>query len=536
MGENMADKKQPSESPLTAEFGEFVKKQLDEWRVPGLSIGVLDGDNIYTEGYGIATFPDTPATAETVWYGASTTKAFVGAVLAHLIDSKKHPELAKGWATPISSIIRDDFVLRDTWATEHLTLEDAVCHRTGFPRHDKSLQRYIEDEHGPIVEPDGRRKRYATIKDVVRNLRNVDLTEQPRVKFQYCNLMFVVLSHVIETLTGKPLEQVMHEVIWDPLGMTSTYFDLDKARAGPNHFARGYNFNKDNNKFEQMPWMPVRECSGAGAIMSNVIDYAKWMKCLINQSEPFSEAAHKDIRTPRIIQRLPGPGMDGSLYGLGWERTVYRNHVIYAHGGGTHAYGAQVYWLPEDKFGVVAFANTAITSNALQDVLVYKLINDKLGIAPENRFDPGRGWHGIIDHHQQNDNKGLDLLFPDRPEKPLPSPVDIKELAGTYYDSGYKSITLSVKPHPNREDEVILVADLPNTTWQFRLELHHVSGSWWIAYVNQGLESSVEFFKEWEKAEFKIGPNGKPTALVIEWWARLGNMYEGLVEFRRIQE
>lgn len=42
------------------------------------------------------------------------------------------------WTTPISQIIPDDFVLSDAWATEHLTLEDALSHRTGLPRHDKS--------------------------------------------------------------------------------------------------------------------------------------------------------------------------------------------------------------------------------------------------------------------------------------------------------------------------------------------------------------------------------------------------------------
>jgi hypothetical protein len=141
-----------------------------------------------------------------------------------------------------------------------------------------------------------------------------------------------------------------------------------------------------------------------------------------------------------------------------------------------------------------------------------------------------------MDKVEKEHDKGVEILFPDRPEKPLPSPVPIKDLEGTYYDEGYKSLTLRVEPNPNKEDEEILVSETFNSTWQFRLEFHHVTGNWWIVYMQQGLSKTMGFYQEWEKAEFKIGPDGKPSALVIEWWARLSNMYEGVVEFKRVKE
>jgi hypothetical protein len=52
-----------------------------------------------------------------------------------------------------------------------------------------------------------------------------------------------------------------------------------------------------------------------------------------------------------------------------------------------HAYGAQVYWLPEIRYGVVAFANTALTSNAVQEILAWKLIQDRLKIPENERSD-----------------------------------------------------------------------------------------------------------------------------------------------------
>lgn len=317
--------------------------------------------------------PDKPATPHTIWYGASTTKAFVGTALAHLIDNKEYPLLSKGWSTPISSIIHDDFILQDDWMTRNLTLEDAACHRTGLPRHELAIFREIDDKKtGP--------------KDIVRNLRNLNITAEPRTKFMYCNLMYIVLSHVIETITGKWLGQTLKELIWDPLGMDSTYFDLSDAANSHQHLSTGYYWDEKDDAFKPVPPMEVSDYSGAGAVFSNVVDYAKWLKCLLHEASPFSSATHKDIQTPRIMGAMPIGPMDINMYGIGWQRTLYKGHIAYSHGGSNHAFGSQVIWLPEHKFGCVVFGNTSMTSMAAATVISYRLIDDKLGIPEEKRY------------------------------------------------------------------------------------------------------------------------------------------------------
>lgn len=118
----------------------------------------------------------------TLFYTGSTTKAFTAAVLALMIESedekKSAPLSAGGWQTPISSLIREDFVLQDDWATTHLTLEDALSHRTGFPRHDKALASYYGEDHHPL-----------TVGDFVRSLRDLPMVNEPRVEWRYCNYM-----------------------------------------------------------------------------------------------------------------------------------------------------------------------------------------------------------------------------------------------------------------------------------------------------------------------------------------------------------
>lgn len=42
------------------------------------------------------------------------------------------------WTTPIAEVLSGDFVLSNEYATSHITLEDALSHRSGLPGHDAS--------------------------------------------------------------------------------------------------------------------------------------------------------------------------------------------------------------------------------------------------------------------------------------------------------------------------------------------------------------------------------------------------------------
>ncbi|KAM4067628.1 beta-lactamase [Hirsutella rhossiliensis] len=155
-------------SPFTQDFNVVANDILEQWKVPGMSIAIVDGHDVFAKGFGLATLPDTPSTPETLFYVGSTTKAQTAALMAQLIDSKAYPALSRGWSTPISSILRDDFLLQDEWATSHITLDDAASHRTGMAAHDNSWHREINGSK-------------ASLQDIVRGLHvNQILKEHAR--------------------------------------------------------------------------------------------------------------------------------------------------------------------------------------------------------------------------------------------------------------------------------------------------------------------------------------------------------------------
>ncbi|CAF3557854.1 unnamed protein product [Fusarium graminearum] len=484
--------------PFTPDFSEFVNKALDKWKLAGISIAVVDGDNVYSKGYGCANLPDVPATPETLWYGGSTTKAFVTATLAHLIETKKYPALSNGWQTPVSSIIRDDFVTQDDWATKNITLEDLACHRSGLRNNDMGLRLY---ENGRPWE----------IRDIARNLRNTPLQWQPRTKFDYNNEGYATLSYVIETITGKWLGDVLKETIWSPLGMTSTYLDLQQAKDAPDDLSTGYYWDSSGKQYKPIPFLPTDIVSGAGAIISSVTDYAKWIRCLLRKDGPLSKAVHKDIRKPRVVDSPePARGMDVSLYGLSWWRTSIQGHVVYWHSGSVVSHGALIYWLPELDYGVVLLTNYP---NDVREVIMRRLIYEKLGVPADERFDIEKELRMAQRKREETIANAATILFPNLPAKPVPPHVDIETLAGRYYAPGNGTFEFScIKCKKSGKME--LLADRTDLLWKTRFTLRHASGNFWVMLASL-LEDPSRLSDAFLGAEFRFGIDDSPSELIV---------------------
>jgi CubicO group peptidase (beta-lactamase class C family) len=285
-------------------------------------------------------------------------------------DNEKYPQFQ--WDTPISQLIRDDFVLENDYSTNHTTIEDCLSHRSGLPGHDRALG-------GPG----------ATVQSVVRSLRHLPMTAEPRTKYQYCNAMFAVATHVIETATGRKLGALMREWIWKPLGMDSTFLDLEGAKNAKEDLARGYQYlyDTDHGGFEEVEWMTLDEVAGAGAVISNVLDYAKWARAILNNSTPLSKQGFEAIFTPRTLMPIEEPFTGPRSYSLGWRTGVYHGQRFYEHSGGVIGFGAELLIFPDLDFSVVALANTAGTSNFLDQALSFHLIDERLNLPTEKRVD-----------------------------------------------------------------------------------------------------------------------------------------------------
>lgn len=152
------------------------------------------------QAFGDARVSTEKATENTLYYIASCTKSFTATTLLSVLEELAGDQKAIDLKTKISSIIPNDFVLQDEYATRHATLEDALVHLLGVGAQNSSYG-----------------GKDFTLCDAIRSLRHLAMTADLREKHQYLNMGYMVIQHVIETLTKKRIEESHHKYIWDLL-------------------------------------------------------------------------------------------------------------------------------------------------------------------------------------------------------------------------------------------------------------------------------------------------------------------------------
>ncbi|KAJ6035871.1 Beta-lactamase-like protein [Penicillium herquei] len=357
------------------------------------------------KGYGVLDIPSPqPVTEHTLFFTASTTKAFTSAAISLLVDDNLNFPAIQ-WDTPVHTILPLDFVLNDLWSTSQMTI--------------------------------------IGLQEAVQSMRNLPFTASPRTEWQYSNLMYSAASHLIETVTNQSLQSFFTEHIWLPLNMTETYLSLSEARKARRDISQGFyvNLGGQISSTERVFKDTLR---GAGNILSSVSDYAKWISTMLNRGPPFSQTGYAtlfgghSIVLPNPIEPFQAP----TLYGLGWMSQVYKGEMRLFHEGAQFGYGASVMLLPQRKFGLVIIGNNMDGINAAANVLAYHLIDEELGIPLESRLDWMTRGDAIINNTHLSENI-LSELYPSIPDPPLASPLNFSDYEGSYTHPAYPQLRIS---------------------------------------------------------------------------------------------
>nr|MBN1229374.1 beta-lactamase family protein [Anaerolineae bacterium] len=295
-------------------LGAYIEETLDSWHAPGAAVAVIREDDVlYMSGYGLRNIQTgDPVTAHSCFPIASMTKAFTTMGAALLVD-----EGLMDWDKPLRDVM-PEFRLNDEYATQHATLRDLLSHRTGLPRHDAVW-------YGTGLTHD----------EIVKKLRYLKPNGTFREKWQYNNMMFEVVGHLTARIAGvENWEELMHQRIFEPLGMTATWATYQGMVDNTDNYAMPYRVKRSTKEIEPIPFYVDPSGSPAGSIHSSLGDLVTWLKVHINAGRSgerqFVSAGNlAQLHKPHMLR--PAGGVDMQLfnttlfaYGLGWFVDPYR--------------------------------------------------------------------------------------------------------------------------------------------------------------------------------------------------------------------
>ena len=318
---------------------EAVRARQEELRVPGVSVGLLEGGEERHEGFGVTSVDNSlDVTPDTRFQIGSVSKTFTGTAVMYLV--------AEG-AIDLDRPVREylpALELADAAATEGVTMRHLLAHTGGWAGDyfddtgwgDDAVSHYVERMRAlPQLTPLGE-------------------------LWSYNNAGFALAGRVVEVVTGERFEDVVKRLVLDPLGMTSsTYWPWEVMTE---RFVVGHQTEDDVVRVAR-PWPVGRSAHPAGGLTSTTPDLLRYARLHL---DPPPELAP-------MQERQADTAEEGEWVGLTWYGEDRLGTV--RHLGGTMGQIALLVLRP-----ATGFALTVLTNHSPNGMQVVNAALDAAGL------------------------------------------------------------------------------------------------------------------------------------------------------------
>lgn len=326
----------------SASFGQSKTEKLDELlnmysdygKFNGSVLVAENGKIIYEKGFGMAdmewNIPNNPLTKHRL---GSVTKQFTAMIIMQLVEQGKLK-----LDVPISTYLPDYPKPNGDKITIHqlLTHTSGTPNFTSFPNYmsEISINQYPAEE-------------------LIKIFSASPLDFEPGTRYSYSNSGYFLLGVIIEKVTGKPYEEVLHDQILTPLKMNNSGYDHHETIL--ENRASGY--QKRGNQLINAPYINMSVPFSAGAMYSTVEDLYLWDQALYTH-----QLLSEDNMKLMFSKHIPSGGQ--SYYGYGWG--LYKTPIgssadsidVIAHTGSINGFTSIIERIPADRNLIVLLNNT----------------------------------------------------------------------------------------------------------------------------------------------------------------------------------
>ncbi|NOT08412.1 MAG: serine hydrolase [Gemmatimonadales bacterium] len=430
-----------------------VARLFDLKLAPGLGIVVVrDTQIVYVKGFGLADVEaGRPFTPQTVFYVASTTKAFTG-LAAAILDAQGSFRLD----APLSRYL-PGVKLRAPLNPDSITIRSLLTHTHGIGE-------------GPVP------MRLAYTGEYRGNDHLIELLAEhqplPSRAYRYSNTGYNVATLAMDRVTGESWKATLDRLIFKPLGMRNTGANVSPFPV--NRLAMPYRSTPDG--FERLPYGKVdANMQSAGGLVTTLEDEARWLEAQLNQGrvdgrQVLPAAAVRVAQTIHARNEQTVRGVQVAGYALGWNVGQYKGDTLFTHGGGFPGFATHISFMPGRRIAIVTMANSGDLGSTLTE-LVAQAVYDALAGSPPLSGDSLTALRGLAAQQRAGIKADRDR----RAARPQTTPLPFTAYAGRYENPVMGSLELTLNAEGKLEARAgaawSAVEVFDGTRHQLRVEL-----------------------------------------------------------------
>jgi len=363
-----------AEAQLQPAFS-VIKNAIADQAFPGATLAVGYRGNVSYHAFGHLSYgKDSPATKlDTMYDIASLTKVVVTTTLVEKLAEGDFPSPLELDA-PIERYLPQ-------WASgpqpewrHKVTIRNLMTHSSGLP----AFQEYWRTSKGKS--------------DTLRMIFAEPLEYEPGTKVVYSDLGIILMAEIIYGLTGKPLDQLANEYVFQPLGMKDSMYNPPKKlwpAIAPTEVDERWRHRLIQGEVHDENAYAIGGVSGHAGVFSTSPDLAAFCQMLLNGGV---YAHHRILKRATIAEFTAPQPLAKNARTLGWvvpTEGSSSGRYFSAHSYGHTGFTGTTIWIdPDRQLFVVVLTNRVNPTRENHKIAevrpaVHDAILKSLGLASE---------------------------------------------------------------------------------------------------------------------------------------------------------
>lgn len=313
-----------AQTGLPARLEAIVAERAADRGFMGAVLIAKDGKVLLEKGVGLANVEwDVPNTPDTKFRLGSITKQFTATAVLQLVESGQ-----VALADPVKKYVPE---APDTWNA--ITVHHLLNHTSGIPSY---------TDMPAFATPAFRRTPLKPL-EIGMLSKDKPLLFQPGEGYRYNNTGYVLLGHIVESVSGMKYDAYLEKNVLGPLEMKDSGYDW--TRPVLRKRADGYGFNRDRKRYTNADFLDMSLPHAAGSLYSTVGDLYKWHQAIL-AGKLLSKESYEKMFTP---------GRNNYAYGWAVEEADGRKWL--GHGGGIFGFSTMILRAGDGDAVIIALSN-----------------------------------------------------------------------------------------------------------------------------------------------------------------------------------